>query len=74
MSNYFHIHENRWTKAYIVGDQQSFNLHLRKQYIVDEIRKLETNKDSKILDISYATGKKGIIFFNNYIQYLIVLI
>ena len=38
MSNYFHIHENRWTKAYIVGDQKSFNLHLRKKYIIDEIQ------------------------------------
>ena len=41
MSNYFQIHESRWTNAYIVGDEKSFNLHLRKQYIIDEIQKLE---------------------------------
>ena len=53
----FIIHEKRWTKAYNMGDEKSLNLHLRKQYIVEEILKLEILKDSPILDIGCGTGE-----------------
>ncbi|SVB01470.1 uncharacterized protein METZ01_LOCUS154324, partial [marine metagenome] len=51
------IHEKRWTKAYSIGDENLLNLHLRKQYIVEEIQKLKILKNSPILDIGCGTGE-----------------
>ena len=48
MSNYFLQYEGFWSKAYNAGNEKSFNLHLRKKYIIEEIQQLDISKDSEI--------------------------